>query len=135
VSQESVVLFDGVCNLCNAAVNFIIDRDPDARFRFASIQSAAGAELLRSAGISGEGLNTLVLIESGRARVRSDAVLKIATMLGGAWPLLALFRIIPRPLRDLVYRGIARSRYRIFGRKSECVLPTPELRARFLGDD
>ena len=132
VSSHPTILFDGVCNLCSGAVNFIIDRDSSALFRFASIQSTTGAELLRNTGLSAEGMNTVVLIEDGRARLRSDAALEIASRLDGGWRLLGLLLVVPRPLRDLAYNFIAKHRYRIFGRKSECLIPTPERRGRFL---
>lgn len=127
-----VILFDGVCNLCNASVQFILDRDPDARFRFASLQSEEGAALLRSHGGDPEALDSVVLIEDGRVFQHSDAALRIARHLSGAWPALAALRIVPRPLRDAGYRLVARNRYRWFGKEESCRLPTPETRARFL---
>ena len=133
MADGAVVLFDGVCNLCNGAVQFIIDRDPQAHFRFAAQQSEPGAALLARVGrpLSGEP-DTIVLVEGGRVYERSDAALRIARRLSGAWRLLALLRVVPRPLRDAVYGLVARSRYRVFGRSAECRVPTPELRARFL---
>ncbi|MEM1041016.1 MAG: thiol-disulfide oxidoreductase DCC family protein [Bacteroidota bacterium] len=127
-----VVLFDGVCNLCNAAVNFIIDRDPEAVFRFAPLQSEVGQRLTARCGVGG-GMETMVLVEGGRCAARSTAALRIARRLGGAWPVLSLLLAVPAPLRDAAYRLVARNRYRWFGQRDACRLPTPELQSRFLG--
>ncbi|MCI0573316.1 MAG: thiol-disulfide oxidoreductase DCC family protein [Myxococcaceae bacterium] len=128
-----VVLFDGVCNLCNGAVNFIIDRDPEARFRFASLQSPVGATLLERHGLKVQAEpESMVLLEGGHLYVRSTAALRIARHLRGAWRLLYVLLLVPRPLRDAAYRFIARHRYRWFGRTEACRVPTPALRARFL---
>jgi predicted DCC family thiol-disulfide oxidoreductase YuxK len=131
-SPPAVLLFDGVCNLCSGAVRFIIPRDPRGRFRFASLQSAAGERLLAELRIDRQALDSIILVEHGHWYAESDAVLRIANLLGGAWRLFGVFRLIPRPLRDRLYRLVARHRYRWFGRKEVCWLPTPELRARFL---
>ncbi|MEP0547246.1 MAG: thiol-disulfide oxidoreductase DCC family protein [Rhodothermales bacterium] len=128
-----IVLFDGVCNLCDAAVTFIIDRDADAVFRFASLQSEVGQRLTQRFGIENE--DTVVLVEDGRCYVRSTAALRIARRLDGAWPLLAALLAMPRPLRDAAYRFIARHRYRWFGTHDACRVPTPALRSRFLEYD
>ncbi|MCI0570397.1 MAG: thiol-disulfide oxidoreductase DCC family protein [Myxococcaceae bacterium] len=129
----SVVLFDGVCNLCNGAVNFIIDRDPEAHFHFASLQSPAGTALMEGHGLKvQEEPESIVLLEAGQLFVRSTAALRIARHLRGAWRLLYLLVLVPRPLRDAAYRFIARHRYRWFGRTEACRVPTPELKARFL---
>ncbi len=130
--RHAVVLFDGVCNLCNGSVNFIIDRDPDGYFRFASLQSEEAEAIMRRAGSSGTTLESIVLVEGDRVFRRSDAVLRIARKLKGPWPALALFTVVPRPIRDRVYDWIARNRYRWFGKRDTCRIPTPELRARFL---
>lgn len=130
---KGVVLFDGVCNLCNGAVNFIITRDPQARFRFAALQSPVGAALLADHGLAVHGEpDTLYLVEGGLLYARSTAALRIARRLRGAWPLLALLLVVPRPVRDAVYSWVARHRYRWFGRADTCRVPTPELKARFL---
>lgn len=126
----AIVLFDGVCNLCNGVVRWLIRHDPEGRLAFASLQSAAGAELAAQQGL--DGVESVVVIEGERVFVRSDAVLRLTHHLGRPWSLLGAAGVVPRPLRDLAYRGLARSRYRIFGRRGECMVPTPELRARFL---
>lgn len=133
-AQRPVVLFDGVCNLCNSAVQFVLDRDPDGRFRFASLQSEPAAELLRAHGLSPPAGDpeSIVLIEDGRAYQSSTAALRIARRLPGAWKLAYALIVVPSFVRDAVYRWIARNRYRWFGKSEQCRVPTPQLRARFL---
>jgi predicted DCC family thiol-disulfide oxidoreductase YuxK len=133
--SHALVLFDGVCNLCNGAVNFIIDHDPEAYFRFAPLQSDAAQDHLRGTAAAGTTLDTIVLVEEGTPYVRSTAALRIARRLTAPWPLLYLFIAVPRPLRDAVYNGIARHRYDWFGQRDQCRLPTPDLKARFLDYD
>jgi predicted DCC family thiol-disulfide oxidoreductase YuxK len=129
--QHAVVLFDGVCNLCNSSVNFIIDRDRKAYFQFAPLQSEYAARLLGDAAPKGEP-GSILLWEGGHLYSHSTAALRIARRLDGVWKLGAVGMIAPRPLRDAVYRWIARNRYRWFGRTEACRRPTPALRARFL---
>ena len=133
-TDTAVVLFDGVCNVCNDSVLFIIDRDPRGRFRFAPLQSHFAQELLGSLGevVAGEGVDSMVLVEGSRAYLRSDAALRIAKGLRSPWPVLGVLLAVPRPIRDLVYDLIARNRYRWFGREEVCRVPTPELRERFV---
>lgn len=128
-----IVLFDGVCNLCNGSVQFLLKRDREARFRFAALQSDTGRSLLAEHGLDPNALSSVVLIEDGKIWQESSAALRIARYLPGAWKLLRVFAAVPRPLRDAVYRWIARNRYRWFGKTETCWLPTPELKARFLG--
>ncbi len=131
---HGVVLFDGVCNLCNATVQFILDRDRAGYFRFAALQSEAGVRELAARGhapVTGEP-DSIMLLEGDRVYDRSDAALRVARRLDGAWPVMAMFLVVPRFVRDVVYRFIARNRYRWFGRTDECRIPTPALRARFL---
>jgi predicted DCC family thiol-disulfide oxidoreductase YuxK len=130
--SRPIVLFDGVCNLCNGSVTFIVKRDPGRRFRFAALQSAAGATLLRQFGLPADALDTLVLVEGNRAFTRSTASLRVARRLSGLWPLLYALIVVPRPIRDLLYGVVARNRYRWFGRRDACMMPTPDLRERFL---
>ena len=131
--DRTVVLFDGVCNLCNGFVTFLIDRDPGEKLVFAALQSEAGRRLLTSAGLPEDSLQSVVVIEAGKALTRSTAALRILRRLGGIWSLLALPGLaVPRPLRDYVYDWIARKRYGWFGRQELCRIPTPELRRRFL---
>ena len=129
-----VVLFDGVCNLCSAWVRFVVDRDPAGRFRFASLQSPLGRRLLGVHGLAvPEGdPSSIVLLEGGRVYQQSSAVLRVWAQLASPLRWLSVLRLVPRPLRDLVYRFVARNRYRWFGKAEACLVPTPELRARFL---
>jgi predicted DCC family thiol-disulfide oxidoreductase YuxK len=128
-----IVLFDGVCNLCNGAVVFIIKRDPQGLFRFATLQSDAPESLLRRIGARRDALpDSMALIERGSVYARSTAALRIARRLRFPWPLLYALIIVPRPLRDWIYDLVARRRYHWFGKRAECMVPTPELRRRFL---
>jgi predicted DCC family thiol-disulfide oxidoreductase YuxK len=128
-----IILFDGVCNLCNASVQWVIQRDKKAQFRFASLQSEIGQRLLALHHLDKKGLDSVVLIADQQAYYYADAPLEIAIRLGGFWGLAVIFKVVPRTLRDSVYRWIARNRYRWFGKQEACWLPRPEWRARFLG--
>jgi predicted DCC family thiol-disulfide oxidoreductase YuxK len=127
-----VVLFDGVCNLCNGTVAFAIARDSASRLRFAVCQSEAGQALLRRFGLPLREFESFVLIEGDRAYVKSEAFLRLVTYLRRPWPSLAALRLVPASVRDFVYDRIARNRYRIFGRRTVCMVPTPDIAARFL---
>ena len=130
--MKRIVLFDGDCNFCDASVQFIIKRDPVRHFYFTSLQSDKGQELVKAHGIPAE-VDSLVLIENGKAFTQSSAALRIAKKLDGLWHLLFLFILIPRPIRNGVYNYVARNRYKWFGKKdASCALPTPEERERFL---
>ena len=124
-----IILFDGACNLCEGSVQFVIARDPAARFHFASLQSAKGRELRAQHSVTAD---SVVLVEDGRAYVESEAAWRIAAHLGPPWSWLALARVLPVGWRNALYRWVARHRYRWFGRQEVCWLPTPELAARFL---
>jgi len=132
VEPGPIVLFDGVCNLCNAVVRFIARRDPHERFRFASLQSQAARALLDACPPPHGGGETLVLIENGRCHTRSGAALRIARRLSMPWPLLAVMLAVPAPLRDAAYTVVARHRYRWFGRTEVCPLPPPGLARRLI---
>jgi predicted DCC family thiol-disulfide oxidoreductase YuxK len=127
----AVVLFDGVCNFCNGAVNFIIARDNAGYFKFAPLQSEAG-QALRAKHAIGDKIDSIVLVENDAAYIYSSAPLRISKHLDGAWWLFGAFWIVPPPIRDFFYRLFARNRYRLFGKKEVCMIPTPEVRARFL---
>jgi predicted DCC family thiol-disulfide oxidoreductase YuxK len=137
-SDRSIILFDGVCNLCNGFVNFVIDRDPDGVFRFAALQSEAGRQLVRDHGaVSSAGgeaalLQSVILIENGTLYRRSTAALRIARHLTPPWPLLYAFIVVPKPIRNAVYDQIAARRYDWFGQRDQCRVPTPALKDRFL---
>jgi predicted DCC family thiol-disulfide oxidoreductase YuxK len=129
---HAVVLFDGVCNLCNGIVNFLIDRDAAGYFRFGALQSEAARPLLERCGLTSDFLGGIVLVEDGECFTRSTAVLRVLKRLGGFWPLLYGFILVPRPLRDVAYDWFIQRRYRWFGKRDSCRLPTPELKDRFL---
>lgn len=127
-----VVLFDGVCNLCNRSVRFIIKRDPEGVFRFAHLQSEAGVRLLEQFGLPTGDYDTFILIDSGRYYVRSEAALRVARRLGGWWGMLYALMAVPAPFRDWVYSYVAGNRYKWFGRTDECMAPGPGIEERFL---
>ncbi|MBS0198809.1 MAG: thiol-disulfide oxidoreductase DCC family protein [Planctomycetes bacterium] len=131
-TQHAVVLFDGVCNLCNGAVLFIIRRDRAGYFRFAALDSGPALALLAATPHTAPLPDSIVLVENGQTHLKSTAALRIARKLAFPWPLFWAFILIPRPIRDCLYSIIARHRYRWFGRRDECMVPTPELRDRFL---
>lgn len=130
--KSPVLLFDGVCNLCNASVQWILTHDARGTFRFAALQSDAGQSLLRRFGLDQVRFDSVILVEGDRIFMRSDAPLEIARRLGGLWTLAYGLKVIPRFLRDGVYNWIARNRYRWFGRREACMLPRPEWKERFL---
>jgi predicted DCC family thiol-disulfide oxidoreductase YuxK len=132
-SPTATILFDGVCNLCNGLVQFVIERDPAARFRFGALQSEGAQRLLASVGRSSPAApETFVLFEDNRVFTRSTAALRIVRRLPFPWPLAYGFILIPRTLRDAIYDWTARHRYRWFGRRDQCLLPTQERRRRFI---
>ena len=131
-ASDPVVLFDGVCNLCNGAVQFIIKRDRNAKFRFAALQSEIAHQILQQTELKASDLSTIIVVKGARVFIKSDAALEIARHLDGLWPALFSLKILPQFVRDRVYDWIARNRYRWFGKKDECMIPTPELRQRFL---
>jgi predicted DCC family thiol-disulfide oxidoreductase YuxK len=132
--SSPIILFDGVCNFCDASINWIIRRDKRGVFRFAPLQSPAGERVQREHSIDPNALDTFVLIEGRRAHVRSTAALRIARRLGFPWRLAYGLIVVPAPVRDFAYNAFAKRRYRWFGKKDECMVPTPEVRSRFLVD-
>lgn len=130
--MSAIVLFDGVCNFCNGSVVFMIARDRAGYFKFAARQSEAGERLMNEHGIDPEITDSVILIEDGKAFAHSAAALRIARRLDGIWPVFFAFVIVPRPIRDAAYKLFARYRYQMFGKKDECMLPSPEIRARFI---
>ena len=129
--MERVILFDGECNFCNRSVQFIIKRDPKARFKFASLQSEVGKRLLDEHNAP-KHMDSFVLIENNRVFYKSTAALEVCKNLKGVWKLFYVFVIIPRPIRDFIYDRFAQNRYRLFGKKKSCMLPSPTERDRFL---
>lgn len=129
---DNLVLFDGVCNLCESSVQFIIRHDPKARFRFASLQSDYAQQLLKERGLQTKKFDSIVLVQNNQLFQRSDAALRIARGLSKGWSLLYVFIVVPRFVRDAVYNMIAANRYHWFGKKDACMIPTPELKSRFI---
>ena len=130
--MTDIVVFDGVCNLCNHSVQFILRHEAAPHFQFAPLQTPAGTRLMKAFGFSVDEAKTFVLITDGKPYAKSDAAIRIARHLKGAWKLAGLIRVVPRPIRDWIYDVVARNRYRWFGKTDACMVPTPELRARFL---
>ena len=129
--MSSIVLFDGVCNFCNSAVNFIIHRDHANRFKFAPLQSELGLELRAKYKIADD-VDSIILVDDDGAFMHSTAGLRIARGLGGIYSLAYVFIIVPGFIRDFVYKTFAKNRYRLFGKRDVCMMPTPEVRQRFL---
>ncbi|MEP7146965.1 MAG: thiol-disulfide oxidoreductase DCC family protein [bacterium] len=132
MSDTKIILFDGVCNLCNSGINYIIDHDKNNRFKFASLQSDAGQSFLKKSGLNNKDFDSVILIEGEKFYTKSTAVLRIAEEFGPLWKLLYVFNVIPAPVRNFFYDIIARHRYKWFGKKDSCRLPTPELQEKFL---
>ncbi len=132
MTDHPIILFDGVCNFCNGAINFIIKRDKKRVFRYAALQSEAGQQLLKQHDLSTTDLDSFVLVYKGNTYKKTSAALYVAQILGGAWKLTGIFRILPSPVRDVAYNIIANNRYRWFGKKESCMIPTPEVRSLFL---
>lgn len=129
---DNLVLFDGVCNLCNTSVQFIIERDPKQKFYFSSLQSETGKFLLQKYKIDTQNTDSLVLIQNGKAYIKSTAALRIASQLKGPVKILSILRILPKFLRNLAYDIVAKNRYLWFGKREHCMIPSPALRKRFL---
>lgn len=128
----AIVLFDGVCNFCNASVNFVIERDKAGYFKFAPLQSEIGEELIAKHSIDKIETDSVIVLEDEKIYTHSSAALRIARNLDGLWKLAYVFVVVPKPLRDLAYKLFAKNRYRLFGKQDTCMMPTPEVRARFL---
>lgn len=129
--MEKIVLFDGECNFCDRSVQFIIKRDPKGYFKFASLQSDIGKELLKKHHAPND-IDSFVLIENHHCYFKSTAALRVCKNLKGGWKTLYVLLVVPKPIRDLFYGIIAKNRYKWFGKKESCMLPTPEERKRFL---
>ncbi|WP_237661949.1 thiol-disulfide oxidoreductase DCC family protein [Sutcliffiella horikoshii] len=130
--KHPILLFDGVCNLCNSMVTFVIKRDQKATFKFASLQSDVGQHLLREYSLPMEEFDSFYFVDGKKIYTKSSAALKVAKELDGAWKLFYPLILIPKPLRDIVYSYVAKNRYRWFGKRNQCMLPNPEVKKRFL---
>lgn len=131
--MSAIILFDGVCNFCNGSVNFIIERDKANYFKFAPLQSEIGQTLLDKHGIDKFETDSVILIEDEKAYTHSTAALRVARKLDGFWKYFYIFRFVPAFIRDFAYKLFAKYRYNLFGKQDACMMPTPEIRARFLG--
>ena len=132
MDNNPTILFDGVCNFCNGAVNFTIKRDKKRTLKFAPLQSDAGQQLLRQFNLSTNQFNSFVFIEKGVVYTQSTAALKVSKYLTTFWPLLQGFIIVPAFIRDGIYNFIAKNRYKWFGKKEQCMMPTTAIKERFL---
>jgi predicted DCC family thiol-disulfide oxidoreductase YuxK len=130
--QLQIVYFDGVCNLCEGTVQFLLRRNKKKNLLFASLQSNAGQKMLSQFGLPLNNFNSFVFVENGKLYQRSTGALRVTKYLSGMWPMLYAFIIIPSFIRSAVYDYIARNRYKWYGQKNECWVPTPELKQRFL---
>lgn len=128
---DRIILFDGVCNLCNNSVKFIIKRDTSGYFKFASLQGETGQRLLKKHSLNYD-LNSFVLIEKEKVYIKSSAALRVCSKLGGAWRILSIFRFLPPLFRDFLYDIVAKNRYKWFGKEESCILPLPKWKQRFL---
>nr|WP_251033722.1 thiol-disulfide oxidoreductase DCC family protein [Bacillus sp. ISL-75] len=128
---DRIILFDGVCNLCNNSVKFIIKRDTSGYFKFASLQGETGQRLLKKHSLNYD-LNSFVLIEKEKVYIKSSAALRVCSQLGGAWRILSMFRFLPPLFRDFLYDIVAKNRYKWFGKEESCILPLPKWKQRFL---
>ena len=132
IEEGPILLFDGVCNLCSASVQFVLKRNKKENVRFASLQSDFAVKALKDSKLPTDYLNSLVLLENGRTYVKSDAALKLAKHLDGAWKLGGAFSIVPKLIRDAVYDWVAKNRYKWSGKKDVCWIPEPRWKARFI---
>ena len=135
MEKESILLFDGHCSLCNAAVDFVLKRNTKKKLLLASIQGTAGQRVLKMYQLPPSYLDTLVLVEQGKVYLGSTAALRVARLLGGGWPLFYALIIIPKGLRDRIYQWIGKNRYKWFGRRATCRIANAEEQARFLKED
>lgn len=133
MDNRHIVIFDGVCNFCNDAVNFIIKRDPNGIFAFTPMQSELAHEIMARYGISNVGIDTFLLIKNDQCFVFSGAALEITKDLTGFWYFFNVFKLVPGPIRDAIYKMFARNRYKLFGKKDTCMVPSKEVRSRFVG--
>lgn len=132
MNNKHIIIFDGVCNFCNSSVNFIIKHDHNDVFVFASLQSPVASKLIADYKVKDVGFDTFLLIKNNECFLRTNAALEIVKDFNGAWSLLRVLKIIPRPIRDYFYRLFARNRYAIFGKADYCRTPTPEIKGKFL---
>lgn len=134
MKEHPIILFDGVCNFCNAAVNFVLKQDKKGVFRFAALQSEAGQKLSEQYNLPGENFKSFVLIENRKVFQKSKAALKVLNHLPWYWKEMQLLKVVPTFLRDAIYDFVAKNRYKWFGKKQQCMIPTAAMKSRFLGE-
>lgn len=131
-NNTQIILFDGVCNLCNGFVRFIIKRDPEAKFKFAPLQSVIGQSLLHKAGLPTDDFRSFVYIKGDKYFIKSTAGINVLKDIGGVWRLFYVFIMVPTIIRDFIYNILSKKRYKLFGKRDVCMIPTPEIKQRFL---
>jgi predicted DCC family thiol-disulfide oxidoreductase YuxK len=131
-NNTQIILFDGVCNLCNGFVQFLIERDPKAKFKFASLQSVSGQTLLHKFGLPKDDFHSFVYIKGYNYFIKSSAGLNVLKDVGGLWQLFYIFILVPKFMRDFIYSFIAKKRYNLFGKRDTCMVPTEDIKHRFL---
>ncbi|MDT0551737.1 thiol-disulfide oxidoreductase DCC family protein [Urechidicola vernalis] len=132
ITPQPLILFDGICNLCNSSVQFVLKKDKNKQFIFASIQSDAAKEILLQFSKNNSDLGSIFLIHKDHLYTKSSAILRIGKLLGRFYSLAIIFWVVPKPIRNWVYDYIAKNRYKWYGKKDECMIPTPEIKSRFL---
>ena len=132
MQEHPIILFDGICNFCDSAINFLVRHDKKSRIRFAALQSQIGQQLLKQHNLSTTSFDTFVLIEKGKTYTRSTAALRVCRLLPGGWTIFYGFIIVPAFMRDGLYKLVAQNRYRWFGKKASCMIPDASVRQRFL---
>jgi len=130
--KQNIIIFDGVCNFCNKSVNFIINKDPNCHFIFTALQNKSAEELIIKYKVINYDIGSIILIKNEKYFLRSEAVFEIIKDLSGYWYLFGVFRIIPLGIRDYIYKLVSKNRYKFFGKKDSCMIPTKELQKRFL---
>ena len=132
MTEQPIILFDGVCNFCNSAVNFTLKRNKKANIMFAPMQSGAGAKILQQYNLDQNDMKSFIFIDNGVVYKQSTGALRVCKYLSGLWPICYGLIIIPKFIRDGIYNWIAKNRYKWFGQKQACMIPTPDVKARFL---
>jgi predicted DCC family thiol-disulfide oxidoreductase YuxK len=132
MNNGSIILFDGVCNFCNSTINFVIKRDKKGIIKFAPLQSATGQQLLAQYNLPTNDMKSFVFIDEGVAYTQSTAAIKVCKYLGGLWPICKAFYVVPKFIRDAAYNVVAKNRYKWFGQMDTCMIPTPDVKSRFL---
>ena len=132
MTEQPIILFDGVCNFCNSAVNFTLKRNKKANIMFAPMQSGAGAKILQQYNLDENDMKSFIFIDNGEVYKQSTGALRVCKYLSGLWPICYGFIIVPKFIRDGIYNFIAKNRYKWFGQKQACMIPTPDVKARFL---